>query len=508
MSDAMLTAGAPARDGAVPTDTVPTDTVPSGTVPSGTVPTGAGDRSGGPERADRADSSHVLLRNPAALGRRPDRWLARFRAMTQAPARPAAEVGGRAGPATSDPAMDGVPGARWRRFGWMFAAIWLVYLSQPASTVWADHDLVRRYLGLATLIAFAAVFIATFALSRRRADRQVPLAFGVGALSAEAALIAVGYLSIGADASLLLIYLSVMAVFLLPIRIGWAVVAVAIGASLAVPAMVAGWQPDGTLAFQIFVSALASFGVVQLIQRNMQLAAARNELTRLALADERNRFARDLHDILGHSLTVVAVKAELAGRLTGLDPARAEAEIGDVERIARQALADVRAAAAGYHEVTLDRELASARTALAAAGIEADLPDHEIVGIPRRRQELFSWAVREGVTNVIRHSGATRCAIRVTLDQVEISDDGIGCVDPGGRPPDPPIAAARRAAASRHGWGATPGPADRRCAPSGGEPPRSGHGLAGLRERAAAEGAVVGVGRSALDGFVLRVRMP
>ena len=314
----------------------------------------------------------------------------------------------------------------------------------------------RRYLGLATLIAFAAVFIATFALSRRRADRQVPLAFGVGALSAEAALIAVGYLSIGADASLLLIYLSVMAVFLLPIRVGWAVVAVAIGASLAVPAMVAGWQPDGTLAFQIFVSALASFGVVQLIQRNMQLAAARNELTRLALADERNRFARDLHDILGHSLTVVAVKAELAGRLTGLDPARAEAEIGDVERIARQALADVRAAAAGYHEVTLDRELASARTALAAAGIEADLPDHEIVGIPRRRQELFSWAVREGVTNVIRHSGATRCAIRVTLDQVEISDDGIGCVDPGGDPQTPrsPLRAERRRAATA--GGATP----------------------------------------------------
>ena len=131
--------------------------------------------------------------------------------------------------------------------------------------------------------------------------------------------------------------------------------------------------------------------MVQLIQRNMQLAAARNELTRLALADERNRFARDLHDILGHSLTVVAVKAELAGRLASLDPARAEAEIGDVERIARQALADVRAAAGGYREVTLDGELASARTALAAAGIEADLPDHDI-----RRTRGAPGAVRLG----------------------------------------------------------------------------------------------------------------
>ena len=270
-------------------------------------------------------------------------------------------------------------------------------------------------------------------------------------LAAEAALIGFGYYSIGQDASVLLIYLSVMAVFLLPARAGWLVVAAAVGGLAGRAGHGRGWQSDGTLAFQIFVSALASFGVSQLILRNMQLAEARNELTRLALADERNRFARDLHDILGHSLTVVAVKAELAGRLAGLDPARAEAEIGDVERIARQALADVRAAAGGYREVTLDGELASARTALAAAGIEADLPDHDISGIPRLRQELFGWAVREGVTNVIRHSGATRCVIRVTPDEVEISDDGTGRgpVPARARPP----ARARGRTRSRRGTG-------------------------------------------------------
>jgi len=177
---------------------------------------------------------------------------------------------------------------------------------------------------------------------------------------------------------------------------------------------------------------------------------------------------------------VVAVKAELAGRLASLDPARAEAEIGDVERIARQALADVRAAAAGYREVTLDGELASARTALAAAGIAADLPDHDISEIPRLRQELFGWAVREGVTNVIRHSGATRCVIRVSPDEVEISDDGTG---PGQCPREPAAQGA------------------------GPDPLPSGHGLNGLRERAAAAGATIGVARSALGGFALRVRM-
>lgn len=464
MSDAMLTAGAPAR-------------------------AGTGDRPGGPERADQADSSYVLLRDQAALGgtgmgHRPGRWLAWFRAMTQAPARQRARTDGRPGPAELDPALDGLlPSSRWRRFGWMFAAIWLVYLAQPASTAWNQHDPVRRYLGLGTLIAFAAVFVVTFAQSRRRADRQVPRVFALTALIVEAALIGFGYYSIGGLASALLIYLAVMAVFLLPLRAGWAVVAVAVVASVAVPAM-RGWRPDGSLAFQIFVSALAAFGVTQIIQRNIQLAEARNELTRLALADERNRFARDLHDILGHSLTVVAVKAELAGRLAALDPARAEAEIGDVERIARQALADVRAAAAGYREVTLDGELASARTALAAAGIAADLPDQDISGIPRLRQELFGWAVREGVTNVIRHSGATRCVIRVSPDEVEISDDGTG-------PGQCPRASAAQAA----------------DLDTGPDPLPSGHGLNGLRERAAAAGATIGIARSALGGFALRVRM-
>lgn len=464
MSDAMLTAGAPAR--------------------AGTATTGTGNRSGGPERADRADSSYVLLRDQTALRRRPGRRLARFRAMTQAPARRPAVAKDRPGPAVQDPALDGLlPSSRWRKYGWMFAAIWLVYLAQPASTAWDQHDPVRRYLGLGTIAAFSAVFITVFVVSRRREDRQVPRATAVAGLATEAALIGFGYYSLGGDASLLLIYLSVMAVFLLPARAGWLVVAAAVGTSLAVPAL-RGWPTDGTLAFQIFVSALASFGVAQLIQRNMQLAEARNKLTRLALTDERNRFARDLHDILGHSLTVVAVKAELAGRLASLDPARAEAEIGDVERIARQALADVRSAAAGYREVTLDGELASARTALAAAGIEADLPDHDISGIPRLRQELFGWAVREGVTNVIRHSGASRCVIRVSLDEVEISDDGAG-------PGRCPRAEAAHTADPDAGPGTLP----------------SGHGLSGLRERAAAAGATIGVARSALGGFALRVRM-
>jgi two-component system sensor histidine kinase DesK len=430
--------------------------------------------------------------------------------MTEAPARRRAPTG----PAASGPGGDAVAGttpdavippagpdimtarSRWSRVGWMFAAIWLVYLAQPASKLWSDPDLARRYLGLADLIAFAAVFIVTFAAARflrgsrnRRLSRRI----GVAALAAEAVFVGLAYLVLGSSAGSLLIYVSVMAVFLLPGRAGWTAVGAFAAVSLIVP-WAHGWTVDGTMAFQILVSALAAWGVSHVIQRNAQLVEARNEITRLALAEQRNAFARDLHDILGHSLTVVAVKAELAGRLTTLDPERAGAEIGDVERIARQALADVRAAAAGYREVTLAGELASARTALAAAGIEADLPDQGLGSIPRPRQELFGWVVREGVTNVVRHSGATHCRIRASASEVEISDDGCG-------PPGPAGRTANRADECG-GW-----PAGHPPVLAHGCGPTSGHGLAGLRERAAGAGAVVSVGRSAAGGFTLRVRV-
>ena len=480
------------------------------------------DRASGPWPDHEADSGYAVPPVPAG----PDEQTERHRVaparraslMTRAPAQqserpgpvtpgPAVASATGAAPGPDGPAPDGgqppapaelmAPRSRWSRVGWLFAAIWLVYLAQPIGKLWSDPDLGRRYLGLADLIAFAALFIVAFAAARFLRDsrnRRISRRIGVAVLAAESILVGLAYAALGPSAGSLLIYVSVMAVFLLPTRAGWAAVGALAAVSLIVP-WAHGWTVDGTMAFQIFVSALAAWGVSHVIQRNAQLVEARNEITRLALAEQRNRFARDLHDILGHSLTVVAVKAELAGRLTSLDPQRAETEIADVERIARQALADVRAAAAGYREVTLAGELASARTALAAAGIEADLPDQGISSIPRPRQELFGWAVREGVTNVVRQSGATRCRVRVTASQIEIGDDGCG-------PPAPADGTVNRAG-TRDGW-----PADHLEALASGCGPASGHGLAGLRERAASAGATVSVGRSATGGFALRVHVP
>jgi two-component system sensor histidine kinase DesK len=395
--------------------------------------------------------------------------------MTAAPARPrdgdqtwAAGLMAFFGPA--DP---GRPVWQRQRYRWLFAAFWLVYLAQPSRVIWHDHDLVRRYIGLAALLAFAVLFVGTL----RQRGRDLPLVARLSVSAAAVALVILVLVIAGEKTSGLLVYLAVMMVMALRTWVGWLMVALIVAASLAVPSLVPGWSPASlSFSFEIFLAALAAWGVSQLFQRNMQLAVAREEMVRV---EERNRFARDLHDILGHSLTVVAIKAELAGRLARAAPERAEAEIADVERIAREALADVRAAAAGYREVTLASELASARTALTAAGIQADLPA-KVADIAPRREQVFGWAIREGVTNVVRHSGATCCSVRVAGPEVEISDDGRG-------PAGPAVEA---------GAGPGPGGAD------------GGHGLAGLRERAAAAGGSVSVGRSAAGGFALRIRVP
>ena len=112
---------------------------------------------------------------------------------------------------------------------------------------------------------------------------------------------------------------------------------------------------------------------------------------------------------------MITVKAELAQRLLDVDPERARAEVADLERLSRDALSDVRRAVEGYRELTLPGELARARTALAAAEIDADLPN-STDEVPSEQRELFAWTVREGVTNVIRHSGAQRCTVRLTSD--------------------------------------------------------------------------------------------
>jgi two-component system sensor histidine kinase DesK len=391
----------------------------------------------------------------------------------------------RAEPVVAEP--DWIPAGppRYRRVAWVWAAIWLIYIVQPLQAAWRNPNLTARVISTTAIAIFAVVYLMYFIVMRtlRRRQRRATRLVRWGGLALMIALVIVAAAGVGESALGLFVYVGVCAFFMIPARFAAVLVAALMLASFLVPQVVPGWHTDNGLTFSIFVSSVAVWGVVQIIERNVQLAAAREEIARLAINDERNRFARDLHDILGHTLTVVTVKAELAGRLVRLSPERAEAEIADLERLSRQALHDVRGAVAGYRDVTLATELAGARSALSAAAIQADLP-RRVDHVAEDRQELFGWVVREGVTNVVRHSGAKRCRIEVTAHQIDVTDDGRG----------PTATDTPGTDQGRPAWGAASD--------------RPGHGLVGLRERAEAAGGSLTVGRSAEGGFALRVRMP
>jgi len=246
-------------------------------------------------------------------------------------------------------------------------------------------------------------------------------------------------------------------------------------AALVVPTVIPSWHVSLGASFNdvtpvaIPVIAIVTFAILQVFRGNQALAEARAELARLAAENERMRIARHLHDLLGHSLTTITVKAGLARRLGPADPAQALGQIAEVEELCRRALADVRSSVSGYRDVTLAGELAHGRELLRASGIAAELPTATDIVDPAH-QELFGWAVREGLTNVVRHARASCCTVRLSRSAVEIVDDGTG---------EP--------------------------APEGAVPP--GNGLSGLRERAAVAGGRVDAGPLQAGGWQLRVTL-
>jgi two-component system, NarL family, sensor histidine kinase DesK len=191
-----------------------------------------------------------------------------------------------------------------------------------------------------------------------------------------------------------------------------------------------GWLP-ALLIGAVVGATNIQFAVMRRKDRRLRVAeAAVEEMARIA---ERERIGRDLHDLLGHTLSVIVLKSELAARLADRDPARAAAEIRDVERISREALAEVRGAVSGYRAGGLRDEIANAERVLVAAGISADIAPVSATLSPDEDRAL-AFAVREAVTNVVRHAGATRCSIAVSEDGgricLEVRDNGRGGLAP------------------------------------------------------------------------------
>ena len=362
---------------------------------------------------------------------------------------------------------------RWRRGG----GFWLIYLAIPLGSAWTHHQLAASIAGTALLALFAwcYLFLVPLGWWGARGARYSYLIVGA-LLVVTASATAV----IGLNGLWMLIFVAAATIILLPGRVALVAVASFAVVSAVLPQFINPWHQHGlqwSMGASVALASLAVFGFSRLIRANAELAAMREEVATLAAERERMRIARDLHDLLGHSLTTVTVKAALAARLFDQDPARARAEIAEVEVLARESLADVRAAVAGYREVRLATELATAREVLAAAGIEAQVPG-AVEGMSPEVGGLFGWVVREGVTNVVRHSRATK--VRITLDAtgIEIVDDGAGC-------PKPPTQETASVATL-------------------------GHGLVGLAERADALGGrlVAGPVDGSTSGFRLRVEVP
>ncbi|WP_326568799.1 sensor histidine kinase [Amycolatopsis rhabdoformis] len=313
----------------------------------------------------------------------------------------------------------------WRRF--VLDAGMLVY---PAVTV---VGLVQAG-GTTGVVGclLVAVFCSCYVAAAIAADRRAVQVFG-WLLAALGVLFLATLPFAHADAFFLAI---VVVAFVVPRLDGrWAVLVVVLAglAAVLVPWAVPAWHsgPGWTQAVALVFTTLMVYAFAEAIRANRELVQARAEVQRLAAEGERARISRDLHDLLGHSLTAITVKSQLARRLSAHDPARTLDEITEVERLSRQALADVRAAVSGSTEVTLAGELARGRELLRAAGVTADLPTAiDVVDGPHR--ELFGWVVREGLTNVARHARATRCTVRLSASEVEVRDDGVGAAATGG----------------------------------------------------------------------------
>ncbi|MFB7882987.1 sensor histidine kinase [Microbacterium sp. NPDC056057] len=360
-----------------------------------------------------------------------------------------------------------LPRALWSRqaAGWYvgagFALVWLVSLAQQVVAQSASTS--SATVGVLLLAMFAVAFLVSAPLAWTLRTR--------GRLTVCAGLFALSFTLfpwLGWDIAPAWAYVGVtfgMCAF--PWRWTWPPILGLGVLALVTDGLTGGWDANVIWVPAIIVSiSLVMASIARTTATMGELRRTQRQLEALAVERERGRVARDIHDILGHSLTVVTVKAELASRLVDVDPQRAKAEMAEVESLARGALADVRATVAGVRSVNVSGELAAAKAALAAAGIAAELPS-STDAVPPGRRELAGWVVREGVTNVVRHSGASVCRVTLGTHEVEVADDGAG--------------------------------------PSGSSAGSSG--LNGLRERVEAAGGRLMVGRSDLGGFSLRVTL-
>lgn len=293
-----------------------------------------------------------------------------------------------------------------------------VFLLLPMVFAWIQSPGIGALLATALLLVYGALFL--YATGIALYPQPVRLAWFILMTCLVFALIPL----VGEYVLFMVMFQAMTHVILLPWR--WAVptmVAMCLGV-----AVLAAWLG---VYFAVVLSVMGmamAWGIGHGIQQEVlqdKLDAAERRNASLAVAAERERIGRDLHDILGHSLTSATVSAQLAQRLLDADPAAAREQLAHIESTLRQSLADVRATASGMQTVRAATEIASARSVLAAVGIDATVPT-AMPALDDERAELFGYVIREAVTNIVRHASAEHVRITICEDTVSIADDGVG----------------------------------------------------------------------------------
>ncbi len=390
-------------------------------------------------------------------------------------------------PAGTQPAEEGIASSGiafqlWR----LYQHAWLVCLLFPLASLVRDPLPVWHLaLGGVALVGFAASYTWLMwphpASQGARLRARSPISYLL--FVALSVLVLVFSVMDGSAWLWLLIGTSAIAGLLLPLRSAFAAVVLftlfPLFLMLKIHGGFAGVDVWWLIALMLLVRGLGldMIGVARMGSAIRELQIARRELARLAVIEERERLSRDLHDLLGQTLSMITLKSELAGCLIKEDPERCAQELAEIECVSRKTLREVREAVAGYRQPTLSSELEGARQLLSAAGIDAQIESIQEV-LPPAFDAALAWTVREGVTNVIRHSRARQCRIHVTKKNgtvvAEVLNDG----------------------GQREQVESTA---------------RPGLGLAGLRERVSALGGRMEAGSLTLSGkehFRVRVELP
>ena len=363
----------------------------------------------------------------------------------------------------------------------LFAVMWLVFpIASVVDMLGTGLTPVRLLAFLASMVAYVSVYLWLVLRYPFRGELSPPERRVHVALLVTLAVLAL-YLEVafGSGIPYQFMFVVIAAAVTLPTLPAASAVVAIMALTSGIYALRSGWDAlSSTWESAVAPFAIVGFSMIivnRLVLTVRELRAAREEITRLAVAEERLRFARDLHDLLGHSLSSITLKSELAGRLLPVAPDKAAAEVRDIEGVARNALREVREAVAGYRQPTLDEELASAQQILEAAGIACHI-ERSVGVLPNGVDAVLAWTVREGTTNVIRHSHAKHCEICLMQESeeihAEISDDGVGFSSPSD------------------------------------ETNVNGSGLSGLAERVAASSGKFEAKTPSGGGFSLRVSLP